>query len=117
LDKPTKDVVINYIPQPRQSEFHLSTAKYRLYIGAWRAGKSFAGCWEAIKKCILYPNNRGLIGRKDFSDLRETTIKTFFEICPPDLIKNYNKTEHVVTFYNGSEILFRELKDRAGLGS
>ena len=113
----TNEVRIGYIPQPRQAEFHLSPAKYRLYIGAWRAGKSFAGCWEAIKMCMLYPGNRGLIGRKDYSDLRETTMKTFFEICPPQMISGYNKTEHVVKFFNGSEIIFRELKDRSGLGS
>lgn len=58
-----------------------------------------------------------MIGRKDFTDLRDTTIKTFFEVCPPEFIKSYNKTEHHVVFINGSEILFRELKDDTGLGS
>lgn len=86
-------------------------------MGAWRAGKTYAGCQEALKLSYLYPNNLGLIGRKDFTDLRDTTIKTFFEICPEDFIKNYNKTEHHLTFVNGSEILFRELKDAIGLGS
>ena len=58
-----------------------------------------------------------MIGRKNFSDLRDTTIKTFFDICPRELIKSYNKSEHRLTFVNGSVILFRELKDMAGMGS
>lgn len=111
------EIDINYCPKPKQSHFHTSDAKYRLYIGAWRAGKTYAGCNEALKQSILYPGNCGLIGRKDFTDLRDTTIKTFFEICPPELIRNYNKTEHHLTLVNGSEVLFRELKDDTGLGS
>ena len=108
---------MDYLAKAKQALFHQSEAKYRLYIGAWRAGKTYAGCQEALKKSYLYPNNCGLIGRKDFTDLRDTTIKTFFDICPPDFIKSYNKTEHHVIFQNGSEILFRELKDGTGLGS
>jgi len=66
---------------------------------------------------MLYPRNCGLIGRKDFTDLRDTTLKTFLEICPEGFIRNYNKTEHHIIFVNGSEVYFRELKDRTGLGS
>lgn len=113
----TIEVTIPYQPKAKQSKFHLSPAKYRLYIGAWRAGKSYAGCMEAIKQSMIFKGNIGLIGRKDFTDLRDTTIKTFFDICPFEIIKSYNKTEHHLVFKNGSEIYFRELKDRAGLGS
>ena len=113
----SNEVVLDYEPEPRQSQFHLSPAKYRLYIGAWRAGKTYAGCWEAVKQSLCYPNNMGLVGRKDYSDLRDTTIKTFFEVCPERIIQNYNKSEHILKFINGSCILFRELKDRSGLGS
>jgi len=108
---------IDYCPEPKQSDFHKSKAKYRLYIGAWRAGKTYAGCQEALRQLLDYPGNRGLIGRKDYSDLRDTTIRTFFEICPENLIAKYNKTEHYLVLVNGSEVLFRELKDETGLGS
>lgn len=108
---------IDYEPLDKQKAFHISTAKYRLYIGAWRAGKTFAGCYEAYKQSILYPKNCGVIGRKDYTDLRDTTMKTFFDVVPEEEIKSYNKTEHRVVLLNGSEIYFRELKDGAGLGS
>lgn len=108
---------MDYVAKPKQRIFHQSGSKYRLYIGGWRAGKTFAGCQEALKQSILYSNNCGLIGRKDFTDLRDTTLNTFLEVCPPQIIKDYNKTEHHLTLVNGSEILFRELKDGIGLGS
>lgn len=66
---------------------------------------------------MIYPDNCGVIGRKDFTDLRDTTLRTFLEICPPDFISSYNKTEHLVIAVNGSRIYFRELKDGTGLGS
>lgn len=111
------EINLDYSPLPKQALFHTSGAKYRLYIGAWRAGKTYAGCQEGLKQSILYPKNCGLIGRKDFTDLRDTTIKTFFEVVPEKFIYSYNKTEHHVVFVNGSEVYFRELKDGTGLGS
>jgi hypothetical protein len=110
-------IEIPYEPNPKQIEFHKSSARYRLFLGAWRSGKTYSGCKEALKQSMLYPNNRGLIGRKNFTDLRDTTMKTFFEVCPAELIKSYNKTEHHLVLINNSEIFFRELKDRGGLGS
>ena len=108
---------IPYCPEPKQKTFHQSEAKFRCFLGAWRAGKTYSGCIEALKQSLLYKNNFGLIGRKNFTDLRDTTIKTFFELCPEEAIRDYNKTEHHLTLKNGSEILFRELKDGLGLGS
>lgn len=110
-------VIVTYNPLPKQLEFHKSPAKYRLYIGAWRAGKTYAGCYEAYKQSTQYNNNCGIICRKDFTDLRDTTIKTLFEIIPPELIKEYNKTEHHLVLKNGSEIYFKHLKDGLKLGS
>ncbi len=111
------EINLDYSALLKQTLFHQSEAKYRLLIGAWRGGKTTAGDYEGLKKSVLFPGNCGLIGRKDFTDLRDTTLKTFLEICPEDLIASYNKTEHHIKFVNGSELYFRELKDGTGLGS
>jgi len=108
---------ISYNPLPKQSLFHLSNAKYRLYIGAWRAGKTYAGCFEAYKHSFIYPNNVGIIFRKDYVDLRDTTMKTFFEIVPSEDIINFNQSEHKVVLRNSSVIYFRHLKQGLKLGS
>ena len=38
-------------------------------------------------------------------------MRTFFDVCPPELISSFNKAEHHLKFVNGSEILFRSLDD------
>ena len=106
-----------YKPLPKQSLFHKSLAKFRLYIGAWRSGKSYAGCFEAYQHSSFYKKNCGIVFRKDYTDLRDTTMKTFFEIVPPEDIVDFNKSEHRVVLRNGSEIYFRHLKDGLKLGS
>src|SRR3990167_3789794 len=108
---------IDYEPLKKQEEFHQSEAKYRLYLGAWRAGKSYAGFMEAYKHSFLYPKNCGIIFRKEYTDLRDTTMQTFLNIVPQEDIKDFNKSEHKIILRNGSEIYFRHLKDGIKLGS
>ncbi len=115
----TLSIPIVYQAKPKQQAFHDSKAKYKLYIGAWRAGKTYAGCQEAINQSRFYPNNCGVIFRKDYADLRDTTMKTFFEILPSDSseVAVWNKSEHYLKLKNGSEVYFKYLKDGTKLGS
>ena len=71
-------------------------------------GKSRAGCAEAIQRCLDYPGNRFGIFRKNRTVLKRTTMVTFFAICPPDLIANFNRSELTVDLYGGSQIIFAE---------
>ena len=85
--------------------------RYRYWQGGFGARKSTTLCAAVIELCMLFPKNRWLIGRKNFTDLEKTTMKTFFMICPREIIKNYNQTKHVVTFVNDSEIVFAGCED------
>lgn len=112
------EIKLTYEPNDRQKEFRTSKAKYRCYLGGWGGGKTYAGCQEALRHLLAFPGNFGLIGRKDFCDLRDTTIQTFIEdVCPPELVEKYNKAEHHLYLKNKSEVIFRELKDGSGIGS
>ncbi len=81
------------------------------------SGKTRAGCHEALHVSLKYPNNFGLIGAQTYPQLRDTTRRTFFEICPDELISNWNKTENHLTLINGSEIIFRSLDNDSKLKS
>lgn len=88
-----------------------------LYGGSAGGGKTFLGCLWIINSCINYSGTRWLIGRSKLSVLRQTTLKTFFEITKIMKFKKdehfkYNSLTNTITFFNGSEILLKDLDDR-----
>lgn len=87
-----------------------------LYGGSAGSGKSFLGCDWQIKRRLKYPGTRGLIGRSELKKLRLSTMATFFELCSmyglnPDKHWTYNGQDHVIKFYNGSQIILMDLAD------
>lgn len=95
-----------------------STTPALLYSGAWGAGKTKILCEKAYFLALLYPHNVVGICRKTFNSLKQTTMKTFFqEVCPPDHIKKYNKSDHIVTLRNKSEIYFFGMDNYLKIGS
>ena len=84
-----------------------STERELLYSGSFGAGKTRVGCEKGNFLSLYYPGNKGLIIRKDFTALRDTTMQTFFEeVCLPSHIQSFNKHESKLIYKNGSEILF-----------
>lgn len=117
----------SYEPHAHQTAFHRDTHKYRALVSGVGAGKTRMGVEEVIKWTQLYPGSLGIIGRLTSKSLRETTQRRFFEVCPPALIANYNKSEeHLWIKTNAldadkkpvfSEIMFYHLDDPGPLGS
>lgn len=87
--------------------------------GAAGPGKSFLGClWQMYRRC-KYPETRGLIGRANFTDLEDTTVKTFWTAW--EKFGRYNpfkvtcwRSRNTILFSNGSEILLKWVRDRGG---
>jgi PBSX family phage terminase large subunit len=101
-----------------QRGFLESTSPRILFSGAFGAGKSIALCAKALKLSLDYPNNFGYVCRKVRATIGLSTLKTFLDlVCPQELIKNYNKSEGLITLHNGSQILFGGLDDYLKLGS
>jgi len=85
-----------------------------LYGGAAGGGKSYLLVCYSIITCLKYPGVRGLIGRSKLDALKKTTLNTFFDVCQQWDIKagehyNYNAQSNIIRFYNGSEILLKDL--------
>ena len=100
-------------PTPKQTEFITSDAKFGCFSGGFGSGKTMAGCLRSLL-LSQYPGNFGLIGRLTYPELRDTTRKTFFEVCPPEYYDEANggqwkPSENYLRLINGSEIIFRHL--------
>ena len=86
-----------------------------LYGGGAGGGKSLLGCYWVLKQCLKYPNTRYVIARSRLKNLKETTLKSFFEVCAMQgLTANvdftYNETKSLITIHQTkSEILLKDL--------
>lgn len=85
-----------------------------LYGGAKGSGKSYLGSVWVLYMCVTYPGIRALIGRTVLTQLRVTTIKTLLDLFKDHGITpehyTYNQQSNEIKFYNGSEIVFRDLQ-------
>jgi phage terminase large subunit len=90
-----------------------------LFGGAAGGAKSALGCYWQLKRRYKYPGSRGFIGRAVFKILKDTTLKTFFEVAGMQGLKrgrNYDLTgswdkenPNCIMFDNGSLIFLRDL--------
>lgn len=68
-----------------QSEYMFSPEKEKCIAAGWRQGKTRIGCLTGIILSHYIPDNLGFIGRATGKDLKESTLQTFEEVCPPSL--------------------------------
>jgi len=78
---------------PRQREFFESTAKYKAFVGGIGSGKTYIGSLLALRE--LGAGRDGVIVAPTFPMLRDSTQKTFFDLCEQLGIK--------VTFWKAEE--------------
>lgn len=103
---------VEYVKKDYYYDLHVLGTNNYLAEGLFHhnCGKSLAAVLKIIELSLKYPKNYGLVGRYNFTDLRDSTLKDFFDYCPPEYYK-YHKQERVAEFMNGSRIVFRGLKD------
>ena len=84
-----------------------------LYGGGAGSGKSILGAWWILKSCIKYDETRWVMGRSKLKTLKETTLKSLFDVMKMTGVSSnyyrYNQTSGTIQFYNGSEILLKDL--------
>jgi len=82
--------------------------------GGAGGGKSWLGCLRQIYRRTKYADTMGFIGRRDFTALRDSTMKTYFAILKQmgyqsGVHYRFNAQEHTIYFTNGSQQNFRHM--------
>lgn len=106
-----------YLQRQIEALMHLaidSPVEQVLYGGGAGGGKTRFGCMWQIQRRLKYAGTRSLIGRSKLDTLKKTTLNTFFETCADfgllaDKHYTYNGQTNVITFFNGSEIVLKDL--------
>lgn len=106
-------------PLPKQLQFIQAALnvkdgpKYIRYVGGIGSGKSLIGCITMLAWAVSYPGDY-LVARQFMPELRDTTYKTFLEVCPPELIVEHRVADSIVKVRsNGgiANIMFRALEE------
>jgi len=96
---------------PKNLEFILTDKFQAVLSGGFGNGKTESLCWRGLLLALRFPGALGLIGRATYPELRDSTLRSFFDVCPPELIRDFHKQENKLTLVNQAEILFRAFDD------
>ena len=102
--------------QTRAWEYLMDKTTTEILAGGGVAGgKTFLGSLWIATMCIQYPGTRYLIGSTVLQTLKLTTLKTFLEVLSLMNLRSgehytYNQQNNVITFYNGSEVILKDLQ-------
>ena len=88
--------------KPFQDKFLFSEKRYPSLVAGVGTGKTMMLLMKIWNYCLQYPNSLALIVRKEFTDLRDSTLKDFNTYFNRNV--NTDKEYH---FENGSKIMFR----------
>lgn len=107
-------------PTDRQMLFRDSPARYKLYGGAVRGGKTVALCAEAIRFSLVYAGNRGFMCRHESEAFKRTTLVTLLRLIAEiemltnsTILKLHHQTNKTLEFVNKSVILYGALGDQS----
>ena len=96
--------------RPFQEKFYLDDSRFPAFVAAWATGKTLCGIAKGMALSAKYPDNLGLVVRKSFRDLSDSTINDFQKYTG---IKVPSSKDVVLP--NGSKIMFRHLDELAGI--
>lgn len=107
----TAQVIESADPTPRQMKASLSPARYILFGGAMRGGKTSWLCNCAVTLSCGVPGNRGYLCRHELHSFKRSTLIELQKWLDPRLLAFHNKADGVMRFKNGSELYYGGLGD------
>lgn len=112
LDPPDRQMTVfealDYVPTPRQAEFHEATEFDVLFGGSLGGGKTVACLAQAIRSCVEYRGIRVGAFRRTYGELKESLLAELAQRgYAASLGASWNGADYELKFPNGSLIMFR----------
>lgn len=106
---------LDFRPYPKQAQFLKSKKRYVGFVSGIGAGKTRCLAMKALIKALTNPGSFGCLTGPSFPLLRDTTKRTFLEVCPPELIAYRNDADNILGILTPSgqisDIIFRTTSD------
>lgn len=94
---------------PPTRALYFATQRNQCISGGLNNGKTFIGCFKVLTLLLTFPNYRVVIARQKYTDLKRTTMQTFFKMIPSELITSHNEQEGLTQLVNGSMVMWMHL--------
>lgn len=104
------DIIIPYEPNAKQCIFHATPAEEAVYGGAKGGGKSRALVMDALAYALEYPGANAYLFRESYPNLEANLIREWIKAVPKELYR-YNDQKHTAFLLNGSQVLFRYVRN------
>jgi len=102
---------INIQLHKKQADFIFSKDRMLLFLAGVRSGKTYAGVIKGILISLQHPNITGAVIAPTYPMVRNVVVRLYLQLLNNWRIPHkYNKNEHILTFYNGSQIFFLTAK-------
>src|SRR5262245_29952737 len=105
-------ISFRFPPHKKQLEWINPMAREKLFGGAKRGVKSAALAMHIVLLSLGFPGNRGLLARKNMTDLIDSTLFEFEHIVPKEIYE-HRRHDRMVTFPNGSSFIYRGLGEES----
>lgn len=92
-----------------QQQFYFCTDRNQCFSGGFNNGKTYAACLKAVTLLLTFPNYRIVIAREMYTDLKKTTMQTFFKIIPQSMIETHSIQDGLTRLKNGSVVFWMHL--------
>ena len=92
-----------------QQEFYYAVERNQCFSGGFNNGKTFIGSLKSMNLLNLFTNYRMFIGRQKYTDLKKSTMQTFFKLIPSELIVSHNEQDGFTLLSNSSLIYWMHL--------
>lgn len=89
-----QNLAIGRPPSVKQWAFIDRAEQEQLYGGSKSGGKTRALCAKLILLAVQFPGNQLGLFRKDLTDLKGSTLVTFDQMLPQQLLIQHHKTDH-----------------------
>lgn len=98
-------------PDSEQARYFSAGPAPILASGGFNSGKTVVAILKLLHLADTYPGYRAVVARRFASELKQTTLQTFYSLCPPEAIKRKNEGQGaaVIDFQNGSRFIFMHL--------